>query len=303
MRAPVRTFCRGLQSLLYAGRVPWHKCPRLRAIRGQIGPGPRGTRLAHAFLVVTSAVSSGMSARVRASSGARRAAGGFSLIELMVVIIIVGILAVMAIPTMLQARLDRNAYDDAGAIMQLFRNARTRAVARGGAVLISMTSSTGDRGTFLSYEAVSANAGLNWAGLQANQTPVGTCKAPTAWIPLATSNPGVQLIDGVNLNGTIETDANIWASLWSYSGTTATNFGAAWICFTPLGHVYFTTSTTNPLYGTTNPFDGVLPMVSPLEFRVTRYLPGGTAFSGTAFGTTRSVLLPPNGMTRIFSHI
>jgi len=244
-----------------------------------------------------------MSAGVRSSSIQRRAALGFSLIELMVVIIIVGILSVMAIPTMLQARLDRNAYDDAGAIMQLFRNARTRAVARGGAVLITMTSSSSDRGTFQTWEAVSVNAGLNWAGVQANQTPVSTCKAPTAWIPLNSGNAGVQLIDGVNLNGSIEADANVWSSLWSYSSATATSVGAAWICFMPLGHVYFTTNIANPTFGTTNPFDGVLPMIGPLEFRVQRFPAGGTPFSGpTAFGTTRSVLMPPNGMPRIFSH-
>jgi len=259
--------------------------------------------------MVPSMICSGMSARVGAAFGMRRttrATRAFSLIELMVVIVIVGILAAMAIPTMLQGRLDRNAYDDAGAIMQLFRNARTRAVGRGGAVLISMSSSATDRGTFTSYEAVSANATLNAAGLQANQTPIGTCKAPTVWIPLSATNLNVQQIDGVNLNGAIEVDANVWASIWTYSGTTGTQVtgspGAA-ICFTPLGHVYFTTSATSPLYGSTNPFDGVLPMVGPIELRVQRFPSGATPFGSTAaFGTTRSVLMPPSGMARIFSH-
>jgi Tfp pilus assembly protein FimT len=212
----------------------------------------------------------------------------------MVVIIIIGIIAAMAVPSMVQARLDRNAYDDAGAIMQLFRNARTRAVGRGGAITIQMTQSTNDRGTFQSYEAVTQNAG----GILAFQTPVGTCKAPQIWSPLPpASNPAanlnVQLLDGVNLNGTIEADANIMATIWSYSGTTATQVNTGWVCFTPLGHVYMTSaSSAIPV------FDGQLPMVGPLEFRVQRF----QGSSSVAFGTTRSVLLPPSGMARIFSH-
>ncbi len=207
----------------------------------------------------------------------------------MVVVIIIGIIAAMAVPSMVQARLDRNAYDDAGAIMQLFRNARTRAVGRGAAITIQMTQSTNDRGTFQSYEAVQLNSG----GVVAYQTPVGTCKTPQVWAPLAATNLQVQLIDGVNLNGSIEADANIVASIWSYSGTTATQVNTGWVCFTPLGHVYMTAaSSAVPV------FDGQLPMVGPLEFRVQRFQGSPAA----AFGTTRSVLLPPSGMARIFSH-
>jgi type II secretory pathway pseudopilin PulG len=219
----------------------------------------------------------------------------------MVVVIIVGIIAAMAIPTMVQARLDRNAYDDAGAVMQLLRNARTRAVGRGGAVLITMTASSSDRGTFQSWEAVTANATANnWAGVQANQTPVGSCKAPMKWGTLNATNTAVQLIDGVNLNGNIETDANIWASLNTYTSATPTSVSTAWICFTPLGHVYVSTTPAGSAY----PFDGVLPMVGPVEVLVGRYVTGASpSGGGNAFGTLRSVLLPPNGMARIFSHV
>ena len=61
--------------------------------------------------------SRGARPRLRRARGAR----GFSLIELMVVVIIIGIVAALAVPTMAAARIDRNAYDDAGQIMQLFR--------------------------------------------------------------------------------------------------------------------------------------------------------------------------------------
>jgi prepilin-type N-terminal cleavage/methylation domain-containing protein len=224
-----------------------------------------------------------MSAGVRASRRARRARG-FSLIELMVVVIIVGIVSALAVPTMMAARVDRNAYDDAGQIMQLFREARTRAVARGGAVLISMTfNQAADRGTFTMLESVTANPG-GVGGPAAS--PVASCKTPTVW----TDPTGTLLVDSLNLNGGIDDDADIRTQLNVYNagGGTTPDVKQAFLCFTPLGRTYFTTTT--PL------FDGALPIVTPLEFRVTRNT------GGVPVGTIRSVLLPPNGMARVFSH-
>jgi prepilin-type N-terminal cleavage/methylation domain-containing protein len=228
----------------------------------------------------------------RIASDRERACGsrGFSLIELMVVIIVIGVIAVMAIPTMSVSRFDRLAYNDAGAVMQLLRAARTRAIARGGAVLVSLHANASDRGTFQMYEAVTQNALA--AGLP--RTPVSNCKSPTDWTLLVgdSSNPNLLLIDGVNLNGDLEVAAGVSASILMYTSPT-NNTGTAEtttvdVCWTPVGRSYIALGSP-----AAHLFDGLTPTISPLEIDVQR----------TGGGTVRSVLLPPNGMARLFSHV
>jgi type II secretory pathway pseudopilin PulG len=207
----------------------------------------------------------------------------------MVVVIVIGLIAVLAIPTMSASHFDRLAYDDAGAIMQLLRSARTHAIARGGAVLVHMSAADGtDRGTFQMFEAVTNNS----AGAGGARTPVASCKTPTDWTPVASGQPNANVlrIDGVNLNDTLETNADISAKLWRYvapsnAGTSQSTLN---VCWTPLGRSYIATGDQKALM-----FDGQTPAVTPLEIAVQRA--GG--------GTIRSVVLPPNGMARVFSHV
>jgi len=199
--------------------------------------------------------------------------------ELMVVIVIIGILAALAVPSLSLASYERDTYNDAGSIMQLFRRARTRAVGRGAATLISMTASSSDRGTFMLYEAVAPNPG----GPAGSQAPVATCKYPTTWL-LSTMTP----IDGVNLNGTIEQLGGIVAQPNIFNPSKSAVAGA-YLCYTPLGRSYYLPGTAGP----SPSFGGLTPTLSPISIDVTH----------TNGATIRTVLVPPNGMARVFSHL
>ena len=235
----------------------------------------------------------------------------------MVVVVIVSILAFLAIPSMSTARFDHVAYSDAGSIMMLLRQARMRAIARGGAELVAMTANgTSDRGTFGLWEAVTLNPN---GGAGSARLPVPNCSAPTQWgtpvasygaqAPITVVASGMQgnnqqsvvFIDGVNLNTTaasvqtVEVTADIETQLYYYQNSAnpaPVAFNQGFVCFTPLGRSYAN------VVGATSPiFDGFQPSLTVIEARVLRGVN-----NNVSSGQIRSVLLPPNGMARLYSH-
>ncbi len=286
---------------------------RFRGERGHSEELDEGTPLARRGLVqaVTTAERlSGLASPTRFSDGTvgsrrtgrtrrslrRRVEAGFTLIELMIVVVLISVLAVIAAPAMRVARDDRMAFDYARQVQQMATRARARAAARGGAHLL-VGGPSGGRGRIWLFEA------LDGTVAPTGPNPVSSCRGVGQWAPVGVYNPAAPvpsnlagMVDALELNQAINVDPDIKASfLITGPGNPALLVPAVAfaLCVTPNGTSFAAEgadmATAITAMQSRPPFTGIA------EVRITR------SEGGAPKGLSRNVTLAGAAAARIHS--
>ncbi len=197
---------------------------------------------------------------------------GFTLIELMVVVIIIGALAVLAIPTISGQMRSRRTQFVAKEVSNLYRNGRLRAMGRGSAVMVRYSRAVDTEGRFDVLEAVRTDPN----NPTCDRLPVSSCTV-TNWADPAQTQP----IGGLMIKGRAELDGVRARARDPNDADVATMD----VCFTPMGRAFVR-------YAVAGQFN---PLTAVPRLKVTRVDTG----SNVPFGPTRWVLVLPNGSARL----
>lgn len=199
----------------------------------------------------------------------RQSEAGFSLLELMVVVVIIALLSALAIPTMLQAARERRVQQAAISVLDAFRNARGRAMYRGRAQMLVVQPSGGA----LRIELYEGTSNVCRNGRFGNLS--GTLNVNS-------------LADVLDLNDAVYTRDDLVAEITRPGGTSYLR-----VCFTPLGNTFFgTTVYTGANDAWSNDYNlvgvGGAFQIDLYQFR-----------SGQVAGVRRRVLIPIGGTPRM----
>jgi type IV fimbrial biogenesis protein FimT len=221
----------------------------------------------------------------------RRAAAGFSLIELLAVVAIMSVLAAVASPRFVLILRDRRVNAAAMKIVNYYRTARMLAVGRGLPILVNwnaagnlQNSNPGSPGLIQMIEPV-----LTVAAGGAPVVPPSSCSQVnwTYFPTLTVSAPsnGVQLVDAFDLkNGAYDyTTVSLTASADMAAAPTTQAF--ADICFSPSGTAWVRFA----------PNGTFTQLLAVPWFTVTR----AAWAAGGSTGLQRTVFVPPNGVARM----
>jgi type II secretion system protein H len=196
----------------------------------------------------------------------RRASRGFTLIELVVVVLIIGLCAAIATPSIASQVRERRSRDAAQRVAQLYSMARMRALGRGSAVLVRYRSATGFT-VLESIEGVAAATARNAAAVDCAPQPGLGCLA-NSW-----ANPGVS-----RLVTTLAPGAELTVTARNQAAAAQTSMD---ICFSPGGRSFISFDGTPP----------TTPLVGATTIDVQR--------TGNGVGLLRTIAVLPNGMARL----
>ena len=220
----------------------------------------------------------GFPAPVRSKNTASRKVRGFTLIELMVVVVIIAVLAVIAVPLFAARMQGRRLMQTSARIADLYRGSRTRALARGAAVVVTLNPSN-DSLTVLEgvMGTVAATASGNGRQTCGNLPTRGCLTNDWGNLGGGATIGTARVVEGIG-------NAGVQASYAIGNGAVddATNLS---LCFSPAGRTFYnTTATWNPTAWTQ--------LTSPLVILL-------TASDTTATTRKYSVVVLPNGTARL----
>ncbi len=213
---------------------------------------------------------------VRPKTTTYRKVRGFTLIELMVVVVIIAILAVIAVPLFAARMQARRLMQTTARFADLYRGSRTRALARGAAVVVTLNP-TNDSLTVLEGVLGTAAATASGNGRQTcGNLPTRGCLT-NDWGNLGggTNIGTARFVEGIG-------NENVQATYAIGNTPLTANLS---ICFSPAGRTFFNTT------GAWNP-TAWQPLTSPVTIVL-------AASSSTDTTRTYSVVVLPNGTARL----